>query len=124
MVDGVGGTNSNSIVGAESFVFSAMSSMPVTAISGVVSPGDLIHTASTLFKDELWMYASNSGVPDRILTLEFGDTTTTDQVILTIPGRTFLTPILPGMVLGDGLELTAFADEADAVTIMGNVNQW
>ncbi len=121
---GEAGVQGKSQQSSESYVFSAISSLAPIAISEVETPGELIYTTSTSFKDELWMYAYNSGVPDRQLTLQFGDTTTTNEITITIPGLTFLKPVLPGMILGNGLELRAFADEADAVTITGNVNQW
>jgi len=108
----------------EAYVFDSLSGSGTVPISKTSTPGNLVYSTSTLFKNEFWMYAHNSGVDDRVLTLEFGGVSTTDQFQITIPGQTFLKPVLPGMLLGNGKDLRAFADATDFVTLTGNVHKW
>lgn len=101
----------------------------VAATSGAGS-GTAIHatgTSSTIF-DEVWLYASNPTASAVLLTIEYGGTTTTSDLIkISIPSQTGLTLVVAGLVLsGTGsaaTNITAFAATANAVEIFGYVNR-
>ena len=88
--------------------------------------GTLIHTAvaGTSDFDEIWLYAYNGHTVDVILTIEFGGASVPDQnIIATIPYKAGLVPIVPGLLLQNGLVIKAFANVANVVTIIGFVNR-
>lgn len=85
-----------------------------------------VHTAvsGTSSLDEVWIYAVNSSTPDQLLTIEFGGTTNPDDTIeKTIPGNTGLSIVVPGLLLQNSLEVTAFAAAANVINLNGFVNR-
>lgn len=95
-------------------------------VAATASTGTTIHTAvsGTASNDEIWLYAFNSDSADRQLTIEFGGTTAPDQnIVLTIPFKSGLYLVVPGLLLQNGLAVTAFASAANVVTISGFVNR-
>lgn len=95
---------------------------------GLVStPGDTIHTAVSGTTagtfDEIWLWAFNSGSANVILTMEFGGTSVPDQnIVLTVPYKSGLIPITPGLILQNSAVVKAFASTGSLVTITGFVN--
>ncbi len=90
------------------------------------STGTTIHTAvaGTTNLDEIWLYAVNSDTTDRKLTLEWGGTTAPDDLIEeTIPAEGGLFLVAPGLLLQNGLLVTAFAATANVILIHGFVNR-
>lgn len=95
------------------------------AVAATSSPGTLIHTAAAASGanqfDEIWLWATNIDSADRVLTLQFGGTTTADEIMITVKaGQTIM--VLAGNRLNNGLILKAFADAANKVNLFGNVN--
>lgn len=91
------------------------------------STGTTIHTAvsgtTSGTWDEIWLWAYNSDTVDRLLTIEFGDTTAPDHNIkVTIPAQSGAVLVIPGWVLQNSKVVTAFASAANVVTIDGYVN--
>lgn len=89
--------------------------------------GDTIHTAvagtTAGTFDEIWLYAYNSDTTARILTIEFGDATAPDHnIVVTIPSKTGLQLVVPGLILQNGQTVTAFASAANVITLSGFVN--
>lgn len=89
--------------------------------------GTLIHTAvagtTAGTFDEIWLWAYNSHSADLVLTIEFGGATAPDQNIkVTIPWQAGLVPVVPGLILQNGLTVRAFAASANLVTLSGYVN--
>lgn len=95
-------------------------------IDSISSPGTTIHTSvsgETSF-DEIWLWASNTDTSARKLTIEFGGTTSPDDLIeLTIPSESGLSLIVPGLVLQNSLVVKAFASTANVLNIVGYVNR-
>lgn len=99
-------------------------------VAATSTPGTTIHatgTSATVI-DEVWLYAVNSDSTDRKLTIEFGGTTSPDDLIeFTVKAEDGLYIIVPGLVLtGDGSSartITAFCATADVVSIGGYVNR-
>jgi hypothetical protein len=50
-------------------------------VVATASAGTLIHTAHATALDEIWLYAVNDTATDRLLTIQWGGTTATDDDI-------------------------------------------
>jgi len=96
-----------------------------TATGG--SPEDTIHSAiagqiAGTF-DEIWLWAYNGHTADVVLTIEFGGTAAPDQnIVVTIPFKSGLIPVIPGLILQNAMVISAFASVANVITVMGFVN--
>ena len=91
------------------------------------TPGTAIHTAvagtTAGTFDEIWLWAFNSHTADVVLTIEFGGADAPDQnIIVTIPFKSGLIPVVPGFILQNGATVKAFAAVANVITITGFVN--
>lgn len=94
------------------------------------STGTTIHATGTSssVKDELWLWAYNSDTAARLLTIQFGGTSTPDDDIkVTMPSQAGLVLIVPGLILqGTGSvasTVAAYAATANVITIQGFVNR-
>lgn len=100
------------------------------AISNTATVGNTIHATGTSSSilDEIWLYAMNVHSSSVLLTVEFGGTTTTSDLIqTTVTSQSGLTLIVPGLILsGTGsaaTTVTAFANTASKIEIFGFVNR-
>lgn len=95
------------------------------AVAATATPGTVIHTAvsGTSSIDEVWLYAVNSSTTAVKLTIEFGGTTTAENIELTVSGESGLVLVTPGLVLQNGLVIRAFAGTASVINISGYVNR-
>jgi len=89
--------------------------------------GDTIHTAVAGTTpgtfDEIWLWAFNSHTGNVAVTIEFGGADVPDQnITVTIPFKSGLIPIIPGLILQNGAVVKAFAAVANVVTLSGFVN--
>lgn len=99
-------------------------------VVATASSGTTIHatgTSSTI-EDEVWLYAYNSDTAARLLTIQWGGTSTPDDDIkVTIPPQSGLTLVVPGLILtGTGAAantVRAYAATANVITISGYVNR-
>lgn len=96
-------------------------------VAQTATPGDTIHTAvagtTAGTFDEIWLWAFNSHTANVVLTIEFGGADAPDQnIIVTIPYKSGLVPVVPGLILQNGAVVKAFASVADVITITGFVN--
>lgn len=95
-------------------------------VAATATTGTTIHTAiaGTADWDEVWMYAVNTSSSAVKLTLEYGTTTAADgNIEQTIQGESGLVLVVPGLILQNGLAVTAFAGTADVILIFGYVNR-
>lgn len=95
-------------------------------ITGTTSGTTTIHTAvtGTTDWDEIWAYAQNTSATAVDLTIEYGGTTSPDNlIIMSIPAKSGLYLMTPGLILQNGLVVTAFAGTANVLTITGFVNR-
>ena len=84
-----------------------------TAVSGT--------TAGTF--DEIWLWAYNGHTAAVELTIEYGGATAPDQNIkVTLAAKSGLVPIIPGLILQNGLVVKAFAGTANVITLSGFIN--
>jgi hypothetical protein len=99
-------------------------------VAATATPGTTIHatgTSSTI-EDEIWLYAHNSSASGVKLTVEFGGTTSpNDLVEFTVAAESGLYLIVPGLVLtGTGSvasTVRAFAATTNVINIFGYVNR-
>jgi hypothetical protein len=96
-------------------------------VAATSSPGTTIHTAvagtTAGTFDEVWIYAYNSDAVSRLLTIEFGGTTSPDDNIkVTLQPQTGLVLVVPGLILQNATVIKAFAAAANVVVISGFVN--
>lgn len=91
------------------------------AVVQTATAGTLIHTVPASVVDEIWLYAANIDSTARILTVEFGGATTTSDLIQVSIGVTpsGLILIVPGLSLGAGLVVRAFASSGSKIEIFG-----
>ena len=98
-------------------------------VVATATAGTTIHTGSSTATtyDELWLYAVNSDTTDRKLTIEFGNTSSPDDLIeQTITAESGLILVVPGLVIKGNatpLVVRAFAATANVVMIGGYVNR-
>ena len=98
-------------------------------VAATASAGTLIHTGSSTATtlDEVWLYAQNTDTTARKLTIEWGGTTSPDDLIeLTIGPEQGLVLVAPGLLIkgnATALVVRAFAAATNLVTIHGYVNR-
>ena len=89
--------------------------------------GDTVHTAvagtTAGTFDEIWIWGYNGHTTTVTVTIEFGGATVPDQnIVLTLASKSGLVPIVPGLILQNGMVVKAFASVANVVTLSGFVN--
>lgn len=95
-------------------------------VAAVSTLGTTIHTAvaGATDLDEIWLYAFNSDSVSRDLTIEWGGVSDPDDLIkCSIPALSGLELVVPGLLLQNGLVVTAFASLTNVITIHGFVNR-
>jgi hypothetical protein len=98
-------------------------------VAQTATAGTTIHTGSSTATtyDEIWLYAVNSDTTDRKLTIEFGGTSSPDDLIeQTITAESGLLLVVPGLVIkgnSTALVVRAFAATANVVMVGGYVNR-
>ena len=98
-------------------------------VAATATAGTTIHTdsATATTYDEVWLYAMNTSASSVKLTIEWGGTTSPDDLIeLTVLPEAGLVTIVPGLLIKGNatpLVIRAFAATADVITIHGFVNQ-
>jgi hypothetical protein len=95
-------------------------------VAATATTGTTIHTAiaGTSDIDEIWIYAVNTSASAVKLTLEWGTTTAADgNLEQTIPAESGLSLVAPGLLLQNGLLVTAFAGTTNVILLHGYVNR-
>lgn len=97
------------------------------AVAATASPGTTIHTGSSTATalHEVWLYAANDGSAGVNLTIQFGGTTTADEITAYIEPYTGLQLIAPGLILKGNatpLVIRAYAGTANVTSVFGYVN--
>lgn len=95
------------------------------SVAATSTPGTTIHTAQsgTTGKDVVWLYAVNQSASNVKLTIEFGGTTTAEQIEVTVDAESGLILVVPGLPINNGLVVSAFCGSANAINITGYVNR-
>ena len=98
-------------------------------VAATATAGTTIHTGSTTATtlDEVWLYAVNTSSSAVKLTIEWGGTSSPDDLIeLTVQPEAGLVTVAPGLLIkgnATALVVRAFAATANVITIHGFVNQ-
>lgn len=99
-------------------------------VVATASSGTTIHATGTSSSiiDEVWLYAYNGDTSARLLTVQWGSTSTPDDDIkISIPAQSGLVLVAPGLILtGTGSAantIRAYAAAANVITIHGYVNR-
>lgn len=100
--------------------------MPVLVVA-TATAGTLIHTAVSGTTDgtydEIYIFAENNHTLPVTLTIEYGDATTSHNIITTLASKSGLQLIIPGLILQNGLTVKAFATVTNVVSLSGFVNR-
>lgn len=105
-------------------VFSGSTNGRGVKVVATATAGTTIHTADSTAQDEIWIWAVNSDTTDRKLTIEFGGTTSPDDLIeFTVPAEDGLYAVVPGLILTNSLVVRAFAASANVILLHGFVNR-
>lgn len=97
-------------------------------VAATATAGTTIHTGptNTAHLHEVWLYAQNTDTTDRKLTIEWGGTSSPDDLIeFTVKAENGLYLIVPGLILkgnASALVVRAFAATTNVITIHGYVN--
>jgi hypothetical protein len=93
-----------------------------TATAGTTIHTAVAGTTAGTF-DEIWLWAYNGHTANVVLTIEFGGATVPDQnIVVTIPFKEGLFPVVPGLILQNGMVVAAFASAANVLVLSGFVN--
>jgi len=95
-------------------------------LAATATPGTLVHTSVSglVDYDEAWLYATNNHTGDVDLTIEWGGVASPDDIVeITIPAKTGLYLVIPGLVLQNGLIVRAFASVTNVISVFGWVNR-
>lgn len=95
-------------------------------VAATATAGTAVHTAvagtTAGTVDEVWLWAQNNHTANVVLTIEFGSADAEDNITVTIPFKSGLVPVVPGLPLQNGAVVAVFADIADVISIHGFVN--
>ncbi len=95
-------------------------------VTATTSAGTTIHTAvsGTTNIDEVWLYATNNDASAVNLTILWGGSTSpNDYIQMSIPSKTGLYLIVPGLILQNSNVIKAFAGTGSVISISGWVNK-
>ncbi len=96
-------------------------------VVATATAGTTIHTATSATGDtwdEVWLYACNTDASDVKLTIEYGGTTSPDDLTeVTISAESGWTLVIPGLLLQNSLVIKAFAATANVIEVNGYVNR-
>mgnify|MGYP003440590025 CR=1 FL=1 len=93
-------------------------------VAATGSAGTTLHTAHSTNLDEVWLWAVNSSINPVKLTVEFGGTSSPDDLIeVTIAPEGGLQLLVPGLVVTGSVVIAAFAGTANVINIAGYVNR-
>ena len=95
-------------------------------VAATATPGTTIHTATSTSGQIDWitLYVQNSHTADVLLTIEFGGTTSPDDLIQqTIAAKSGDALVVAGLPLRNGLVVKAFAGTTNVLTVSGFVER-
>lgn len=95
-------------------------------IAATSTAGTAVHTCPNLDGagqwEEVWLWAQNNHTADVVLTVEFGSADVSGNIIVNIPSKAGLVPIVPGLILQDEMTVKAFAGTTNVISVVGFVN--
>jgi len=95
-------------------------------VAATATTGTLIHTAvagtTAGTYDEVWLWAANNHTSNVTITIEWGGAATSNNIILTVPYKSGLIPLIPGFPLQNSKTVKIFCSITNVVSISGFVN--
>jgi len=94
-------------------------------VVATATPGTLCHTAvtGTTDWDEIYLFATNTDTVTRTLTIEFGGTTSPDDLIeIDLEALKGAYLVIPGWLLQNSLVVRAFGSAANVIEVNGYVH--
>ena len=110
-------------------ILSASTDGKAVLVAATASAGTTIHTGSTnpAVIEEVWLYASNPDTATRMLTIQWGGTTSpNDHIVLYLQPQSGLIVVAPGLLLKGNatpLVIRAFSDSVNKITVTGYINE-
>lgn len=106
------------------FLSASVSGKPIR-ITNTGSPGNPIHTgvAGTSQKDEIFMYANNTGTSPYLLYIEHGGTELASRLVYTIPPQSGLVLVSPSLPIYNSAVIRAFSNNVSSISIVGYVQR-
>ena len=97
-------------------------------VAATGSAGTTIHsTLGTTSTDEVYLYANNTDIVTRTLTIQWGGTTSPDDsIVVGISPQAGIFLVVPGLIVvdtGSAVTIRAFASAANIINITGYVNR-
>lgn len=94
-------------------------------ITNTSSPGTLIHTATNAANTVDWitLYVYNGDASERTLVLEWGGTTSAEELRETIGSKAGVQLEMPALPLDGGLIVRAWCSSASALKVLGFVER-
>jgi hypothetical protein len=93
-------------------------------IGATSSPGTLFHQAHATAHDEIYLYVFNTSNAEKKVTIELGGTTSPDDTIeQRIPPEAGKVLVVRGIRLSGSVNIRAFAETADILCMVGNINR-
>jgi hypothetical protein len=104
-------------------VLSGSTSGKPISVAATATPGTIVHTSHATALDEVWLYAVNTSTSSVKLTIEFGGTTSAENIEITIPPEGGLTLVIPGLIITGSNIVRSFAATTNVVSVSGYVNR-
>jgi hypothetical protein len=95
-------------------------------VAATATAGTLIHTATSLGSDEVWLWVSNVTGSAATLTIEWGGVTDPGDHLcksVSISANSGPTLVAAGIAIAGGLAVRAFSGTASALNLSGYVNR-
>lgn len=108
------------------FILSGSTNGRGIQITATSSPGTVIHTATNASGqiDQIRLYFANLHSDAVLVTVQWGGTSTSDQIITSVPYKAGLTLEIPSLPLAGGLIVRAFANVANVVNVFGGFSTY
>ena len=97
------------------------------SVSATSSPGTIVHTGPSISSDihEIWLYAQNYGTNGLLLVVQWGGTSSSDEISIYLEPYQGLTLITSGLLIKGAvtpLDVRAYCATANQIAISGYVN--
>ena len=96
--------------------------VPIAIAATTVGSPTLIHTASTDI-DEIWLDVYNYSLDSANLTILLGGPEASKQLKILVPSGRGLISAIKGLNFTGGVQVSAFASSATALSVVGYVNR-
>ena len=95
------------------------------AVAATTSPGTALHTAATATGtiEEVNLKITNTATGVRQITLEWGGTATSDNILFTVPAQDGLFVLTAGELIANSLVVRGYATATGGLNVVGHVNR-